>query len=154
MEDDKIKRKLKLALVLAVLATAPVATASSSNSPYGVHVTSKYVTATAKCSCGASSGGYDTYHNGTFLNYCPNCHRYGTLTFNPKGTVEGEWTCSKCDSDYCAADGRCKAGGSDVYLTRYVIPKPVISANNTAQVEQKPSLVDIVKSKLDLNLLF
>lgn len=151
-EDDKIKRKLKLALVLAVLATAPVATASSSNSAYNVHVTSKYVHANAKCSCGASSGGYDTYHNGTFLNYCPNCHRYGTLSYS-KYCAEGQWTCSNCDSDYCMGDGKEKMSNSDVYLSRYAIPKAVISQNNTGQVEQKPSLLDVIKSKLSLNLL-
>jgi hypothetical protein len=139
--------------MLAVLVTAPVATASSSNSPHGVHVTSKYVHATAKCSCGVSGGDYTTYHNGTFLNYCPNCHKYGTLSYS-KYCSEGQWTCSNCDSDYCMADGKEKMSDSDVYLSKYVIPKPVISTNNTVTVEQKPSLLDMVKAKLSLNLLF
>jgi hypothetical protein len=41
---------------------------------------------------------------GCFENYCTIYHSYGTLTFNPKGTPEGEWTCSKCGCDYCAAN--------------------------------------------------
>ncbi len=57
--------------------------------------------------------------NGTFENYCPKCHSYGTLTFNPKGTPEGEWTCSKCGSDYCAADGKEKMPGINIFLIHY-----------------------------------
>jgi hypothetical protein len=59
------------------------------------------------------SGWYKT--SGTFLNYCPICHSYGCLIYNPKHTYEGEWTCSKCDADYCIC-GRCKATGSNVHL--------------------------------------
>ncbi len=54
---------------------------------------------------------------GTFLNYCPICHCYGCLVYNPKHTAEGEWTCSKCDSDFCLC-GKCKASGSKLGLTK------------------------------------
>jgi len=56
---------------------------------------------------------------GCFENYCPKCHSYGTLSFNPKGTPEGEWTCTKCGSDYCAADGKEKIPGIKVFLIHY-----------------------------------
>ena len=56
---------------------------------------------------------------GCFENYCPKCHSYGTLSFNPKGTPEGEWTCTKCGSDYCAADGKEKMPGIKVFLIPY-----------------------------------
>ena len=69
------------------------------------------VTATGWNSC--SSGWYKT--SGTFINYCPLCHSYICLTYNPKHTPEGEWTCNKCDADYCIC-GRCKATGSNVHL--------------------------------------
>jgi hypothetical protein len=69
------------------------------------------VTASGWNSC--CSGWYKT--SGTFLNYCPICHSYGCLIYNPKHTYEGEWTCSKCDADYCIC-GRCKATGSNVHL--------------------------------------
>lgn len=62
-----------------------------------------------------SKGWFKT--GGTFVDYCPFCHSYGTLVYNPKHTYEGEWTCSKCDSDFCNC-GRCKATGSQVYLTK------------------------------------
>ena len=70
------------------------------------------VTAYGWNSC--SLGWYKT--GGTFTNYCPFCHSYGCLIYNPKHTYEGEWTCNKCDSDFCNC-GRCKASGSQVYLT-------------------------------------
>jgi hypothetical protein len=78
----------------------PAASASSVGA-YNVQVTNKYVKATALCSCRFNSYHYMT---GCFENYCPIYHSYGTLTFNPKGTPEGEWTCSKCGCDYCAAN--------------------------------------------------
>jgi hypothetical protein len=69
------------------------------------------VTASGWNSC--SLGWFKT--SGTFLNYCPICHSYGCLIYNPKHIYEGEWTCSKCDADYCIC-GRCKATGSNVHL--------------------------------------
>jgi len=83
---------------------------------YGVKVTSKTVIATAKCSCGAL-GNYN-FHTGAFVNYCPKCHKYGVLKWNPKGTAEGEWTCSACGADYCAACGKIKIKGSSIHLTK------------------------------------
>jgi hypothetical protein len=64
-----------------------------------------------------SKGWYKT--GGTFVNYCPFCHTYGKLAYNPKHTYEGEWTCMKCDADFCNC-GRCKASGSQVYLIKAV----------------------------------
>ena len=126
-----IKRNLfGILLIIGLILCIPIASAGSSNGPYNLTTTSKYVKATAKCSCGASSGSYDTYHTATFLNYCPNCHSHGTLSYS-KYCDEGQWTCSKCDSDYCMADGKEKLSGSSVYLIRYTIPKPVTSVNNT-----------------------
>ena len=69
------------------------------------------VTASGWNSC--CLGWYKT--SGTFINYCPICHSYGCLIYNPKHTSEGEWTCKKCDADYCIC-GRCKAKGSNVHL--------------------------------------
>lgn len=62
-----------------------------------------------------SKGWYKT--GGTWLDYCPFCHSYNCLKYNPKRTYEGEWTCSKCDADFCNC-GRCKATGSHVYLIK------------------------------------
>ena len=151
--SDPIKRLLLLFLI-TLLITLPVASASSA---YNITVTSKYVKATAKCSCGSSTGTYHTYHIGTFLNYCPQCHHHNCLIWNPKGTVEGEWTCKYCDCDYCAGDGKEKISGSDLWLRYYHVSKakPVSAKNATcsknAQVQLTP--VEVVMSKLHLNML-
>jgi hypothetical protein len=87
--------------------------------PFGsaATVTKDTVTAYGWNSCG---GWFKT--GGSFMNYCPFCHGHGTLSYNPKGTYEGEFTCMRCDSDFCLC-GRCKAGHSGVYLTRVVVKK-------------------------------
>ena len=77
----------------------------------GASQTAGTVSASGWNSC--SLGWFKT--SGTFLNYCPICHSYGCLIYNPKHTYEGEWTCSKCDADYCNC-GKCKATGSNVHL--------------------------------------
>ena len=57
----------------------------------------------------------------TWKNYCPLCGKSGTLTFNPKKTQTGEWTCDKskggCDADYCGVSGKDKAVRSRATLT-------------------------------------
>lgn len=83
-------------------------------SAYNITITNKTVSSTSKCSCG-SCGNY-AYHTSSYKNYCPNCHRYGTLKWNPKGVYEGEWTCSYCDCDYCAACGKEKINSSPKHL--------------------------------------
>ena len=37
----------------------------------------------------------------SYINYCPNCRKYGTLRNNPKHVADGEITCSRCDCDFC-----------------------------------------------------
>jgi hypothetical protein len=108
--------------VASLFILAPAASAASTAGK-DVVVTSQYVKATALCSCGEHP--YGNYYTAEFVNYCPICKSYGTLEFNPKGTAEGEWTCSKCNADYCAADGKEKMPGSNIFLT------PFNSTNNT-----------------------
>ena len=54
----------------------------------------------------------------TWVNYCPNCHRYDSLLKNPKGVPERELTCKHCDSDFCGVTGKEKMGYSHKYLRR------------------------------------
>ncbi|WP_227716997.1 hypothetical protein [Methanobacterium paludis] len=127
-----MRSKHAMLLVACLITFLPVSAAA--DGAYNVQVTQNYVKATAKCSDG-TSGYY--YQTATFKNYCPHCHRYGTLTFNPKGTVEGEWTCSACDSDYCAADGKEKISGSSYYLSTYTPPKQVKAAQEVKVVKSQ-----------------
>jgi hypothetical protein len=107
-----------------------------------VQVTQDYVKATALCSCGLN--GYH-YMTGSFENYCPQCHSYGTLKFNPKGTPEGEWTCTQCGSDYCAADGKEKMPRSNIFLKHYSSPKPTqLSEVHAQEVTTTNSALDLL----------
>ena len=71
-------------------------------------------------SCGSCKNqsdyqGYKKYTK-TWKNLCTSttCKSKtpGTLQNNPKGTYEGELTCSKCDSDYCGFCGTEKSGSA------------------------------------------
>lgn len=121
--EPHLKFKVVLVFAASLILLMPAASASSVGA-YNVQVTNNYVKATALCSCGLN--GYH-YMTGCFENYCPKCHSYGTLSFNPKGTPEGEWTCTQCGCDYCAADGKEKMPGSNIFLIPYKISKPVHS---------------------------
>jgi hypothetical protein len=142
-EEIEPHLKIKVAIVFAAILILLIPAASASSvGAYNVQVTSKYVKATALCSCGLN--GY-YYMTGSFENYCPICHSYGTLAFNPKGTPEGEWTCTRCGCDYCAADGKEKMPGSNVFLKKYS-PKPT----NTTLPEVHAQKVTEDSSKVDL----
>ena len=68
----------------------------------------------AKPSCGCRYS--YTWHYKEFINYCPNCHHYGTLRKNPKCVPEHEYTCARCSGDFCGVCGKEKYSWSSVYL--------------------------------------
>ena len=76
----------------------------------GVITTNMYPT----CGCCGGTVPYQRYQR-SWKNYCPNCGKSGTLKDTPKGTVDGELTCSMslggCDADYCGYCGGDKWGG-------------------------------------------
>jgi hypothetical protein len=86
------------------------------------------------------------YITGSFENYCPKCHSYDTLTFNPKGTPEGEWTCTQCGADYCAADGKEKMPGVNVFLKSYTQQK---NSNQETRVNAQ----DVNSQNLNIDLM-
>ena len=124
--------KFLFVTVAFLLILLPAASASSVGAK-NVHITSEYVKATAVCSCGLN--GYH-YITASFENYCPQCHNHGTLSYNPKGVPEGEWTCEKCSSDYCAADGKEKMPGTNYYLKHYTAPESSQSKNIEVHAQQ------------------
>ena len=81
-----------------------------------VHYVHSTIGMYAKPSCGCRYS--YTWHYREFVNYCPNCHHYGTLRKNPKGVPEREWTCARCSSDFCGVCGKEKMGYSRVYLRK------------------------------------
>lgn len=60
---------------------------------------------TAQCSCSLYAD-YEIYDS-EWLNYCPECHSYGTLIFDrPEDCPEGMIRCTCCDADFCAVHGK------------------------------------------------
>jgi hypothetical protein len=120
-------RYINLILIVSCVSLIIPPVVASNVGAYNVEVTHSYVKSTAICSCGEneySSGNNNyIYHTIAFENYCPRCNSYGSLKFNPKGVPEGEWTCTNCGSDYCAADGIEKISGSPYCLIKYNPPE-------------------------------
>ena len=80
-------------------------------------------TITIKAKPSVSHSGYSyKWYITTFVNYCPLCHHYNTLTINPKGVYESELTCSYCDADYDGVTGRDKSNNPRAYLTTVTAP--------------------------------
>ncbi len=81
------------------------------------------VTITAKPSCGCNYRHPNKYkykwYTKTFVNYCPKCHKYGTLRNVHKSTAKYEYelTCDMrlggCDADYCGVCGKDKFSWSN-----------------------------------------
>lgn len=79
-------------------------------------VRSDVLTVTAKCSCSL----YRDYklHDPSWINYCPRCHRHGTLIFEKTGdSPEGMIRCTHCDADFCAVHGKEHVYRHPTYLT-------------------------------------
>lgn len=105
------------------------------------------ITVTAKPSAGEGLE-YKEYTT-VFLNHCPLCNHSGTLSFNPKGTAEGEITCSHCDADYCAVSGRDKnAGGCRAVLT---IIKQYSNGTVSSDYSNGASLGDVSNDEFESN---
>lgn len=104
-------------LIIAYISTIPVNAGSIGAT--NIEVNEKYVSSNALCSCGI--GTYTHQHN-TFLNYCPNCHHYGTLRYEegPASytSPEGMWFCTRCDMDFCCQCGK-SHDNRGYYLTPY-----------------------------------
>lgn len=84
------------------------------------------VSITAKPSCGCNyrePGRYKyKWYTTSFINYCPKCHKYGTLrnVYKPTAKYEYELTCDMrlggCDADYCGVCGKDKFSWSHCYI--------------------------------------
>jgi hypothetical protein len=101
---------------------------SSKCAPSSITVTPDYVSAMAYCSCGAGTW---SLKNGTFVNYCPACKKYGTLKYS-KPCAEGQWTCSACDCDYCMQDGKEKVYSNPAHLVTTTMPTPNDTSVNSS----------------------
>lgn len=134
MESDLIKHYRTL-LLLIILLPLTILGVESVNA---VTITDTYISGYGIAS--GTNEGYKTHFQ--FENYCPMCGYHGTLTWNPKGTKEGEITCSHCDCDY-SVSGKEKMYNPRAWLTPYYPePEPVVAENatsaNIAQVQLTP----------------
>lgn len=129
------------------------------------------ITVTMYPSCANNCGSYQPYTR-TYLNYCPFCHQYGTLSDTPKdpnrngsggsnggaGVPEGEITCDQskggCDADFCGVCGADKMSPSRAYLTMvnnssvYVNGTPADS-NNVIYGNENITVSDDIKNASD-----
>ena len=129
-----IKRNLyKAALVVLLLGALPISSASSIGGyfiPGGMY--------------GGESGYY------YWEDYCPLCDHYGCLLVNPKGTYEGEVTCSACDADYDGCTGYDKSAYGARAKLIPAIKEATEPVNVTAQsTEQNESEVNNTTSNFN-----
>ena len=77
------------------------------------------ITMTGKPSCYTCWKNHRPYkwYKRTYINYCPNCRRYGTLyNAHKRGSrYEQEISCRICDCDFCIYCGRDKVSGGGRY---------------------------------------
>lgn len=76
---------------------------------------SRLIKVTAKCSCSLLED-YNL-HTSKWINYCPQCHKYGTLKFTKGGGCpEGMLYCTSCDADFCSVHGKEHVYSRSTYL--------------------------------------
>lgn len=87
-----------------------------------VHIAPKYpvITMTGKPSCSCGKRYAYRWYTRAYINYCPYCHRYGTLYNAHKwqSRFEKEITCRRCSADFCINCGKEKYSWSKKYLRR------------------------------------
>lgn len=123
MESDSIKHYYLILLIFTLL-VLPCS--------FAVTITDTYISGYGIAS--GTNEGYKTHFQ--FENYCPMCGYHGTLTWNPKGTKEGEITCSHCDCDY-SVSGKEKMYNPRAWLTPYY-PEPEPVNANIAPTQPTP----------------
>jgi len=105
--------------IVAVKQHSSVIVPKASDKIHTIKPKYKTITMTGKPSCNkcARHCSY-TWRTRTYINYCPHCHRYGTLGNKHKwqSRYEQEITCFHCDSDFCINCGKTKYSWSNVYL--------------------------------------
>lgn len=118
----------------------------------GLEITNDYVhVASAYPTSGVDGGYYRHYQCPYFLNYCPGCGCYGTISFeqcNPSNgvipgftSIEGMYYCTSCDMDFSCISGM--EHGSTGYCLYYYQPptKPEpedLDKNTTKEVVVEP----------------
>ena len=109
----------------------------------------QYITTTGKPSGVLHNHYQNKKYTKTWQNRCMSStckgQKWGTLTFNPKGTAEGEITCSACDSDY-----DCVSGGDKMSPPRYFLQDVNGNSNSVNNVD--PTIGDTPAPGTDVNM--
>ena len=108
--------------IVAVNKSASVIIPKTSDKIHTIKPKYPTITMVGKPSCSRCARNHIPYKwfTRSYVNYCPNCHRYGTLGNKHKygSRYEQEITCFHCDSDFCVYDGHEKYSWSNKYLRR------------------------------------
>lgn len=106
--------------VVVVNQTASVIICKSDDVVHTIKPKYKTITMTGKPSCSCGKRYAYRWYTRSYINYCPYCHRYGTLYNAHKwqSRFENEITCRRCSADFCINCGKEKMGYSRKYLRR------------------------------------
>lgn len=94
---------------------------------------------------------------GTYENYCPNCHKHGTLVVGSKRSDEITCTQSRggCDSDFCFC-GKEKINHGAAYLIKAhktikktTTPKKVVAKKPSLKEQKIQALMEFVTTRLN-----
>lgn len=133
------KYKILTLVIASLFLTLPAAAA--------VTVTDSYISGS-----GIASGYHEGYYTHfSFENYCPLCGHHGTLEWNPKGTSEGEITCSFCDADFSVSGKDKWDGGPRAWLIKYTLPAAPISGYKNATAQPTPQNTELEALKEAIN---
>lgn len=157
MEDDPESRKQKKIVIgFLILFLATLILASSIGiaegrrlSAYNINVGSEYVSSTGRCTCSLQTT--YAFQTRTFRNYCPNCHRKGTIRYEVgkcSQNIEGMWFCSCCDMDFCLVHGK-SHDNRGKYLIPASRPKKEISNPKIVNKAVSKSSSSSDKTKVD-----
>jgi hypothetical protein len=104
-----------VAQTVKVNVTSKPSTTSTQPTQGNPQITAGTVSADGRCSCSLHTD-YNIHHC-TWLNYCPYCKRYGTLTYTTNGCPEGMFVCTHCGADFCLVHGKEHINTNPKYLT-------------------------------------
>lgn len=128
--------------MLSVFIAIPAVEARSLQG-YNIKITKDTVSCTGRCTCSLQTN--YAYQTRSFVNYCPNCHRKGTIRYEVgkcSQNVEGMWYCSRCDMDFCLVHGK-----SHDRRGRYLSKAKTVKSSSAVVGKKPPNeLLNIAKN--------
>jgi hypothetical protein len=99
---------------------------------YDYQISDKRIAADGKCSCSLSTD-YKLHH-GEWVNYCPYCHKFGTLSYYvgpdvPEGMIYCDRAKNGCDADFCVVHGKAHTNKNPKFLIPFGENNPILEGN-------------------------